>query len=384
MSALAFFPWLRISEPIDVGPIHLVPYERGGSPGGSVQAIIDTVTEPYVFSKRSPISRATLFRYADHGLLDDLAHDEIEDAFELAGLVTMSGLAARKFFAWKYWNREDFQFTIQMFDRPDRGAFFQTRRLDGSHSTYIPFENLIVARPVHVSGTNEVDIDVKLLAALLLMREEEDWLRFRESIQTFNLASTDSVDVPIETAVVLINGAFERALDVEAKEPELAERFTNVISPMKDLSLSDCGRFSDPEVRRRFARSDVVRDAWIRDLFRLRGHLAHGRTTVRYPSVWSVREHLLLAGFVFPLLLKQTLASRGVYTLSNEDRDGIDAFEALCCIDHFSVEGHSPSDFPWHRILRTAGLDRIVEKWLSKCDEISREGDDPSNGTDGA
>ena len=68
MPALAFLPWITVYEPIEVGQIRLLPYERGQLPGnlpGVTQDEIDRVLAPYADLPNKPVERATLFEWGD-------------------------------------------------------------------------------------------------------------------------------------------------------------------------------------------------------------------------------------------------------------------------------------------------------------------------------
>jgi hypothetical protein len=377
MSVLSFFPWLDVARTLDVGPIHLIPYRRGRQPGGAEQPIIDTLTEPYRITPRSSILTATLLRFGDRSLLEDIDDELLPELFELAALVTTAGLANRRFFGIGYWNRDNFQFLIQRFAEPDRGVFFEARRLDGSTGIYVPHENLVVSRPVHAGSGSHVEIDTILLQALLALREQDDWPRFREAIQVFNLASTDNPDIPMEVAVVLMTGAIEQLLGAAPKSADLVAKLESALMPRSTMTLAEC-----PERVAKLPRGRTpegsMRAAWIRDLFALRGDLAHGRLSARYRSVWSPREHLLMAAFCFPLLLRRELAARGLYATTDEDTDQIEAFEPLCCADHFatSIEDGDDASRSWHEILAEAGLERIVEKWRPQLEALFKKDED--------
>ena len=74
-----------------------------------------------------------------------------------------------------------------------------------------------------------------------------------------------------------------------------------------------------------------VREIWIRDLFRLRGHLAHGKIIKDFTLGWSINEHLVLGSFIFPLVAKLLLSKRNIYNLSKNDSLYIDVFERFLC-----------------------------------------------------
>lgn len=90
-----------------------------------------------------------------------------------------------------------------------------------------------------------------------------------------------------------------------------------------------------------------VREIWLRDLCNLRGNVAHGKIGEAYKPIWSIRNHLLLASYAFPLVLKSFLATKGVYTLTPEDQFDIDVFEQLACEEHFSDLPEDRSH-PWN------------------------------------
>lgn len=369
---LAFFPWLRLREHPTVGPYELLPYSRGDEPAGegtALQATLDTILEPYIAARADPIDDATLICYGGRDLTAQLTEEERTCMFEFSELLAFAGLAARKYFRHAYWNRDQFRFVIQSFARADGGAWIHTRRRDGGTRSYWPHEHYTVARPVHV-GTEAVVLDHALLRALLDLQDADDWTRYREAIETFNLANTDSADLREEVELVLINGAFERLFDLDrGREAELADAFRTCVSPSTDVAFSDCERFAGrPDAADRVGARASLRDAWIRDFFRVRNNLAHGRRESVYPALWNLREHLLLACFIFPVAFKATLEQEGRYELSDDDRCYIDAFEALACADHFTESARDGAVFPWERIIRSAGVARRIHHFFAARD----------------
>jgi hypothetical protein len=67
-SSIAFFPWVTIEEPLSVGPLRLLPYERGEQPGNqphSPQKDIDGVLHAYAVRKTQLVSLATLLELGE-------------------------------------------------------------------------------------------------------------------------------------------------------------------------------------------------------------------------------------------------------------------------------------------------------------------------------
>jgi hypothetical protein len=109
------------------------------------------------------------------------------------------------------------------------------------------------------------------------------------------------------------------------KEHELAKSFRETFKPSAEIKASKVQR----PVAAHFHDPMPVREAWIRDFFRVRNDHAHGRREGRYPSVSSRAEHLLLGAFAFPLLVKSLLSQGGHYTLTDDDQLHTDALEHL-------------------------------------------------------
>src|SRR5437879_1381767 len=96
----------------------------------------------------------------------------------------------------------------------------------------------------------------------------------------YGIANRDSPDLTLQTEAVLMTGAFERLFDLRrGKEDDLAQGVTAALQPAEEIPAETCPRFSDPEAQSFLRTHHPVRNAWIRDFFRLRGNLAHGRLT---------------------------------------------------------------------------------------------------------
>lgn len=366
MSMLAFFPWIDLENEIAIGDYRLVPYIRGrlpAAPDSELQATLDGILEPYK-AGNYPIRKATLLQIGDGELTRELDDDQCADAFQFAEIVAISGLAARKYFTrgleW-YWNRDQFYFVIRAFTEAGKGTLIVIRRRDGNTNMLVTAEAYRVQPRLHVLA-GRVKLDVCFAKALLDSRASDEWERYWDSIINFNLANTDSADMRMEVEAVFTIAAFERLLGCRrGDEDDLAGRFIRVLKPKTALAPSSCPRLSDPATPDSLARRASVREAWIRDFFRGRGNYAHGTLEPKHSAVWSLREHLLLSSYAYPLTLKSLLAKDGRYVVSEDDQFDIDLFEALMGEDLFA-EVEDLASSPWNDVRDGAYFRRLAER----------------------
>lgn len=367
MAMLAFLPWLTLSKKayIALHGFELLPYVRGRLPADKdpdLQRALDLVLEPYMDQTNHSVKSATILRLSTHGIINDLTADERDELFAFTELLALAGLASRDFFGhgFPYVNRDDFMLIIQSFSDPAGGVAYDARRRDGSTKGYIPRGSYRVQAPLYVNDSTLAEPDMALLDSLLGFRAQNEWPQYWEAILMFNHANTDSSQVPDHQEAVMMVGAFEMLLGLRSgKEHELAEAFHHGFSPQRDLTVDKCARLSSPPaLLERYKKNRSVREAWIRDFFRMRGALSHGATKPQAPSAWSLREHLLLGAYAFPQLVKLALASRKFYVLTKDDRFDVEVFEELVCSPNLfaQVSGRGQAkEWPWDQIRREGG-----------------------------
>jgi len=189
---------------------------------------------------------------------------------------------------------------------------------------------------------------------------QEKWKAIFEAITSFNAANTDDPYTMPQAELVALNGAFERLFGLDGgNEKDLVKAFNECLKPDGDLTNDGCPKFLALANRERFGNSSTIREWWIKDLFRLRGKLAHGKIDAPYPSVWDISDHLLLASFIFPLALKRRLEAHGYYEMQNDDFVFEAAFERLACED--LSRGKTDGDqWPWDRVISEVRMKRTV------------------------
>ncbi len=352
MSEILFFPWLRISEPVYFENFGLLPYEKENKENyvkrydqKVVSALEESLDHFYENSDSSDrkIDGATIL-----SINAQITH-EIDEALEvklasLIELIAFCGLSDRDFFrnGESYCNRDNFQ--LKRFSVESNSVAYKviTRRRDGSNNNSIPKNSFREIIPDHVLKSR-VKLNDKFLQSLVSAQSRlENWDDIFQGIANFNLSNSDNSSTSETMELVFLVSAFEQLLGCKnGKEDDLANKFIELFDVSINMNISDCVRLQDRDKRGRFKSCNSIQEIWMKDLFRLRGNLAHGRHPKSYPSLWTLKEHLLLSSFIFPLALKECFSKQNMYTKG--------------CYDHHLLNYFFP------RILCEAGISRWRE-----------------------
>lgn len=379
MPVVAFFPWLKIKEKIFVGNIKLTPYNiEQDESGSNIKKACNKVFSSYCISSRS-VTELTVLSYKDKLLFDDITDEEINDLFVVAEFIAFCAISRREYFQFSgnYCNKDDFLFYIQIFDETFNGAYFKTRRRDGISEKFNHLDNLKIIKPDNANNRT-INIDKELLASLLELQKNKNTKAYNEifeSIYSFNRANTDNYYFNESFEIVLLIGAIQRILGYNGhKDYELSNEFFNLFKPSSDLDINESNKLKKIQTGKKL---QTLRQEWIKDLYHLRGDFAHGKLYSQKGSIWSAQEHLLLASYVFPLLVKCRLEKEGYYKLIEKDEydeNGIyqikysdlfqiNVFEKLLDADLFTRKKGEDGDdnWPWIRIISDEKLRDDVE-----------------------
>lgn len=355
MYTVAILPWLELGQPLAIKEFELIPVDKFRSPDANTQAVISRVVDMHRFAEKVPAERSTILKYVDRTITDELSKEDSNRLYDFVELLAFSGMSARKFYCMghEYCCRDNFQLAIFTLSALDSGFHFNTRRRDGSNSILSSTHKFPI--PDHVAQ-GRTSIDIPLLKSLVDSWNDSSlswWPQVFESILSYNVANTDNSAVPEHFEIISLVGAFQRLLDTGADARKLRAEFNRLFAPSRNVDRDDClgRRLSGSSHNDRVLNDSygsTVRDVWLQDLCNLRGNVAHGKIASPYQPIWSVRNHLLLASYAFPLLVKCFLASRGVYELSAEDRFDIDVFELQACEEHF--DEFPDYKYPWNEV----------------------------------
>ena len=220
--------------------------------------------------------------------------------------------------------------------------------------------------PAHVGqGGRLIRPDCALLDALLSSREREMWSGLYRGIVLFNQANTDAPDMSMDTELVLTYAAMEQILGISAQSDQrrFHAQFAKAWHPGREVPRSEWR--AAPNGRR--WTKDSLRACWASDLKACRGNLAHGKGESARPSLWTVRQHLLLTSFTVPRLVKRVLSRMGLYEPTDDDERDINALEPLLNLP--DVFARVDEDYAWRRVLQRetdCQITQLIEEHLDR------------------
>lgn len=369
INTIAFFPWMALKESIVLGEYTLVPVDLTQNPGISPDEWKDVtnVLSYYKYTKRHTIRHATLVKVGDRPFNALLNEQDRIDLFKVAEIVAFVGLAGRQYFShWGYCNTDNFRLIVQNFKDSECPPSTVTRRRDGSNTTAYADDMFEEVAPPHVSVIDSLELDLNLLGCLFdsFRCDFTEWPRWFDGICSFNRANTDS-DLLRETQeMVSICGAIERFVGSSTgKEREFVQGIENRIQATELAETSASAR----KWKTRYQSSPTIVNAWAKDFFRLRGDLAHGKGVELNRTIWHLGEHLLLAAFISPILLKVDMEEFERYDLTELDKASLKCFPELLALDDTfaRADKRDPNSFRWRDVFNKCkdkyDLAKIVE-----------------------
>lgn len=364
MTEILFLPYLNISEPISINQFTFSPYgidELESNVDTQTKILLNNHLEAFQDHGGRSIDRVVLLFFEGSPVIDTNAalNDEISI---LINLLSFCGLSNRDFCnesGYNYCSKENFTlFRIPNIVDPVMYTVISRRRsgIIRNMTPYIEFKEIKRRIPEHVF-IQDVKVDRELLEALILFKstgEQKEWENMYLGILNFNLANTDNTCVDERSEIVFLVSAFERLLDCgKDVEVGLAQNIIKIFpSSQENLDrVENLFRIRNKiGSKGKFGKCPSIPQIWIRDFFRLRGHLAHGRSLKDTSfTIWSLREHLLLGSFVFPLVLNFKL-SRTV----NKDNFYVSIFEDIVCQENVLTS--------WNKVVRDAQQNLRVER----------------------
>jgi hypothetical protein len=245
-------------------------------------------------------------------------------------------------------------------------------------------------RPLECHTIDEVRVDRALLDALVAI-DGDVRERLMLVLPYVRLANSDSTTMLTLSEALLMASAFDVLLDADGKAYNLSKAFGELMQPFGSVRVSDLlnVRSGLHLERREDELKWFAHRAWIRELYQLRNKATHAATTVTREWAWTVYEHLLMAAYVFPLVVKLLCEEQGKYVLTDNDVVALMAIDRLLLARDWDSDvtvrvskqsGHQIKN--WQQVLGNVRSDRRVEAaaadWAARKKTARQLDDDTS------
>lgn len=366
MATLIFTPWYDVHAPVTIGRYQLVPFNMRAQNtlAGNLDAEAKTVISSYLTQPFTPImprelvvKKTTLILMSN----GDYDGDEIE---VLQYVMSFSGICDRQFTdSTRYLCSDNLKIVVQNYPVPIPNPFdpsLTTFKKDGTTTSAFSANVFREVKPWHIAnqsipGNTQFRLIFNEPVAQCLWQfylstdaKKTVWMEnIFPSLFSFHQANTDGhsqqMDCIYSEAAIeklfLGSGHGEQnlvntLLAFLNTKGVVFEAFTTTSRNWQSITYSP--RRGQPRVA-----SATIFEAWLRELVRLRNRYAHGGHQTQGAGVWSLWEHLFLASFVYPLLLKLYISqfdTNIAFTISTDDFKKIRMFERMLAEDNYFQE----------------------------------------------
>jgi hypothetical protein len=249
----------------------------------------------------------------------------------------------------------------------DRIALFVRRRGSSLNVGGYHFDDVKFQMPLSAYHTECPQLPKRFCDAVnrARTRRTATWVALEESLPLFLLGHAETPELPDEACVMLSAIALERLLEATGSALQLSEKFSLLWQPYTRLKISSAKRVRpDNNNHRKVQANWAIHQKWAKELYEVRSSVAHRGPVSGYTQNWKPSQHLVIAAFVYPLLVKLRLAAEGFYTLDDKEMGACDALDELLDSDWGAGWKRPPE---WPSILSRHEQSRALKKIIAKA-----------------
>ncbi|CAN7380061.1 hypothetical protein LJR016_002222 [Devosia sp. LjRoot16] len=376
---MVMLPWVKLPAQVSIGAFRFVPVDVDGAAdvfGPEAAPLAMKAMRTHVDQGGKPITSCTVVLRPRSPVAWDVGRDHVDAAMRAAEILALCCLSEQQYFEGffaAHLNAAMF-FAIGMplrqsedisLSYPRRGM---SLRVGGR-----TFSNTIFQQPPQVEGTRCDEVNARLLRALAKAKASGNpiWASLEAALQFFLLANAESMELNAGNCLLLSGVAFERLLGPPPNALELATAFAARWTRFPGHTL-DAAKRVKPDHKPEWIAEQLtwrVHRKWMKELYEQRSVTAHGKERDHLSSNWVVGQHMVIAAFVFPLLLKVMLSDAGLYELTDNEEVDCEVVDDLLDSDWGNPKtGRQPA---WPTIVGEArgahGLRRAVERAMSEA-----------------
>jgi len=227
------------------------------------------------------------------------------------------------------------------------------------------YADTVFQQPPEVEGTRCEVVNVALLKALMKAKREKSatFDALESALQFFLLANAESGDLNASNCIMLSAIAFERLLrPKQTTALVIAETFTDKWRGFRGHELQHAKRVKPDNAPWAAEQAQwPIHRKWMKELYEHRSATTHhDGPRQQLSSNWVVGQHMVIAAFVFPLLLKAMLSDEGRYQMTEKELGACDVLDDL--LDSDWGDPKRMRDPEWSSILSTGEGQREWER----------------------
>ncbi|MGJ5195928.1 hypothetical protein [Bradyrhizobium sp. HKCCYLRH1030] len=355
-----FMPWVTLPKAVKVGRFRFSPInveQLDTIVADKMVTEVRSALSCYIGRNGKPIESCTMLLRARHNEAWNIPRDHWKHATDASKLLALSTLSEQRFFEGHFsphMNSTMFRIVGQgIIEGSDQISPIFPRRSGTLKIGGLRHKDIFFQRPTQIEGTQCGYTNETLLKALQTARESKSVAAdaIVSSLDPFLLANAEAVDLDTDSCVMLSAISFERMLQPNSGAQSLAQAVSQHWYPFCGKTISAAKRVKpDPNYAHEQANWPLHRK-WAKELYELRSSIVHKGRNSKFSQNWSSPQHLIIAAFTYPLLVKLRLAEEAFYSLSDRELGACEALDQLLDSDWGEGWRRPPE---WSRILSIA------------------------------
>jgi hypothetical protein len=165
--------------------------------------------------------------------------------------------------------------------------------------------------------------------------------------------------------------AFERLLQPPNSTAQgVASAFGDYWIPFSRIQIANAKRIRADQKYASDQQDWPLHRKWMKELYEARSAAAHRGPRSEFSQNWAAWQHLVIAAFAYPLMVKLRLAEDGFYSPSDHELGSYEAFDQL--LDSNWGNGWR-KQAEWSNILSMAESTRALDKIILRAIEKQKE-----------
>jgi len=368
-------PWLRLPRPAEVGPVRFLPVSRverlahWRSLSDDLYAALLERLQVFREARGASVLEMTVAVHSCSPGLRRLTAAVREEVKLATQLLCFACLAENCLFGQgPYTNSSAFETHWMDVPLGRRTLAFEVWRRDRPVTAIgLSVHDAVITRPLQCMGTRRVAWSDGALAASWLHRDEPlpSGCPLVTCVGLFNEASSDSPDRSL-SQLMLQMAIVAEFMAGSRDSKRIASRLSALLPAMPGDLVGQPPRYRSTVLARTGLppASDRPVAWWVLELHCRRHAIVHGQRAPSSPYAWQPEEHLQLAAFILPLVVKTHLSGRGAYEVTFEDRVRLNAIDRLVSLEgpYGRETGVPPSSNAWSDVLAQSREELWVDR----------------------